>query len=309
MQDRGHSFLLKVKEEKSMFRNLKIRAKITGLIIALVAIVALAFAIFTYQVNVKAQRDKLNSSVTAFADQQAIMLNYFFSHVAASVKFLQNSEQFKIQVKASPDSLAQTLQNIKEIYGLGEVYLADKNGTVLVSTDRENGKGKNLADLDKSYFDRALNSFQLSAVRKSGESYFTFGAAALNDKIIALKINLDPIYKKLADGNIGKSGECYLAQIDPVSQKIIIVSPLRNDPGSFLKPLDANNKATQEMRMAIDGQNGSSISPDYRGKETLKVFRKIDQAGWGLVVKIDTGEINGQGNELVRIYLAGGIAL
>src|SRR5260221_3357621 len=61
--------------------------------------------------------------------------------------------------------------------------------------------------------------------------------------------------------------------------------------------------------MAIDGQNGSSISPDYRGKETLKVFRKIDQAGWGLVVKIDTGEINGQGNELVRIYLAGGIAL
>jgi len=63
------------------------------------------------------------------------------------------------------------------------------------------------------------------------------------------------------------------------------------------------------MQMAIEGQNGSIISADYRGKDALQVFRKINQSGWGLVVKIDTDEINGQGGELAEIYLAGAIAL
>src|SRR5258705_11781455 len=110
-----------------MFRNIKIRTKITGLIVTLVALVALAFAIFTYQVNVKAERDKLNSSITTIADQQAALLNYFFDHVSTTVKFLQSSEQLKTQLATSPDSIAGVLHTIKEIYSFSEVYLTDKN--------------------------------------------------------------------------------------------------------------------------------------------------------------------------------------
>ncbi len=292
-----------------MFRNIKIRTKITGLIVALVALVVLAFAIFTYQINVKAERDKLNSSIAAIADQQAVMLNYFFDHIGTTIKFLQGSEQLKNQLKASPDSLANTLTHIKEIYNFNEVYLTDKNGSVIASTDPVNGKGQILATLDKNFFDRAPTGLSFSAVQKVDENYFIFGAASLENKIIAFKISLDAIYRKLTDGNIGQTGESYLAQIDPVSQKIIIVSPLRNDPGAFLKPLDANRKVSREMQMAMDGQNGSNISADYRGKETLKVFRKISKPGWGLVVKIDTDEIKGQGRDLIEIYFAGGMAL
>jgi len=293
-----------------MFKNIKIRTKITGLIVTLVALVALAFAILTYQVNVKAERDKLNLSITAIADQQATMLNYFFDHVSSTAKFLQSSEQLKKELASRPDSIAMTLYALKEIYTFTDVFLTDKNGAVIVSTDTiENRKGHILSSLDKSFFDKASSSLQYSAVRKAGESYFTFGATAIGDKIIAFKLNLDPIYKKILDVNLGQTGESYLAQIDPISQKIIIVSPLRNNHGSFLKPLDTDNKASREIRMALEGQNGSNIGTDYRGKETLKVFRKINQQGWGLVVKIDTDEIKGQGGNLAEIYLTAGIVL
>ncbi len=181
---------------------------------------------------------------------------------------------------------------------------------MIVSTDTvENRKGHILSSLDKSFFDKANASLQYSAVRKSGENYFTFAAAAIGDKIIAVKLNLDPIYKKILDINLGQTGESYLAQVDPISQKIIIVSPLRNSPGSFLKPLEANSKVASEIRMALEGQNGTNISYDYRGKETLKVFRNINQQGWSLVVKIDTEEIQGQGGNLAEIYLTAGIVL
>lgn len=291
-----------------MFKNLKLSTKITGLIVALVAVVAIAFALFTYNVNVKAEKDKLNASITALADQQAVLVNYFFDHLSTTVKFLQNSDQVKAVIN-SPDTLANTLKNIKDTYAFSEVYITDKNGTVQVSTDSEITKGSNLSDLDKNFFDRAAGSLQLSAVRKVGENYFVFAAAALDSKIIAFKVDLNPLYKKLNEIQIGETAESYLGQVDPVSQKVIIVSPLRNDPGAFLKPLDAKNRASSEIRQAIEGKNGVSIGVDYREKETMKVFRKINQVGWGLVAKIDTSEINGQGGDLIKIYVGGGLAL
>jgi len=292
-----------------MFKNVKLSAKITGLIVLLVAIVVVTFSLFTRQVNVKAEQDKLNESITAVADQQAVMLNYFFDHLSSTVKFIQNASQLTSQLAQNPDTLVSTLEKTREIYSFSAVYLTDKNGTVVVSTDAENKKGQNLADLEKGFFDRASASLQLSAVRKVNENYFLFAGASLGDKIIVFKVALEPIYKKLSDGNVGKTGESYLGQVDPVSQKIIIVTPLRNDPGAFLKPLDANAKNSIEIRQALEGTNGSMIGPDYRGKETLKVFRKLNQPGWALVVKIDTAEIQQQAADVWMIYMGAGLAL
>ncbi len=292
----------------NMLKNLRISTKITALIVALATGGVLAFALFTYRVNVQAGQDKLNASVTAVADQQAEMFNHYFEHVTTTVKFLQGSEQLKSQIDTSPDTLESTLNHIKGIYSFSEVYITDKKGTVVVSTD-SNSTGRNLADLDINFFSNAVSNVQISGVRKEKENYFVYAAAGIENRILAFKIDLDPIYKKLVTGNIGETGESYLAQVDPVTKKIIIVSPLRNDPKTFLKTIEPNSRASREMQSAIDGTNGSSIGSDYRHVETLKVFRKINQAGWGLVVKIDTDEIKSQGADISEIYFFGGLAV
>lgn len=291
-----------------MFKNLRISTKITALIVALAAAGVLAFALLTYQVNVKATQDKLHASITAVADQQAEMINHYFDHVTTTVKFLKGSDQLKAQIDSSPDSLESTLTHIKEIYSFSHVYITDKRGVVVVSTDGAN-VGRNLADLDINFFTSATGGIQISAVRKEDDNYFVYAGAGIENRILVLKIDLDPIYKKLATGNIGETGESYLGQVDPVTKKLIIVSPLRNDPGTFLKVIEQGSNASREMQSAIDGKNGSSIGPDYRHVETLKVFRKINQAGWGLVVKIDMDEIKNQGVDLSEIYLFGGLAM
>ncbi len=291
-----------------MFKNIKISTKITGLMVALAAAVVVAFSIFTYRVNVAAKQDKYNSSITVIAEEQAQLLNYFFEHASTTVKFLQHSELLKKQLAEDPDSLTATLQNIKEIYAFNEVYITDKKGTVVASPDA-NSKGRNLSDLDNTYFVAASSGLRFSAVRKEAGSYFVFAAASIENKIIAFKLDLSPIYKKLMDGSLGETGETEVVQIDPISKKIIIVNPLRNDPGAFLKVIEKNSVAGREMILAVQGQNGSRISKDYRGKETLKVLRKVNQADWALIAKIDTEEINGQGNDLTKIYFGGGLAL
>ena len=291
-----------------MFKNLRISTKITALIVALATAGVLAFALVTHRVNVKAEQDKLNASVTAVADQQVEMFNHYFDHVNTTVKFLQGSAQLRNQIAASPDSLAASLQHIKSIYSFAGVYITDKRGTVVTSTEADT-QGRNLADLDINFFSNAASSIQVSGVRKDGDKYFIYVGSGIGNKVIAFKLDLDPIYQKLLTGNIGATGESYLGQIDPATKKIIIVSPLRNDPKTFLKTLETGSRASQEMQSAIDGKNGSSVGPDYRHIETLKVFRKINQSGWGLVVKIDIDEIQNQSANLSRVYLFGGLAV
>src|SRR5579872_619438 len=103
-----------------MFRNLRISTKITALIVTLATAGVMAFAYFTYRVNVKAERDKFNASITAVADQQAEMLNHYFDHIGTTIKFLQNSEQFKKQVASIPDSVSASLNHVKEIYSFAD---------------------------------------------------------------------------------------------------------------------------------------------------------------------------------------------
>ncbi|MBS1488181.1 MAG: PAS domain S-box protein [Bacteroidetes bacterium] len=292
-----------------MFKNIKIRAKITGLIVAMVAVAAIVISVFTYRINVSAQQDKLHAGLTAVADQQAELVNHFFEHISTTAKFLQQSELFKNKIISAPDSAGNTLNFIRETYSFDATYLLNKDGNVIASTDPENKKGSLLANLDKGFFDRSSSSLQFSAVRKEKEQYFLYAAVPVADKLFACRIDLDHLYKKLTSSYIAKSDESYLAQIDPVSKHIIIVSPLRNDPGAFLKPITNNSVASGEIKKALAGENGLSISEDYRGTEALKMFRKVAQPGWGLVVKIDTDELNSQGKELLTTYIGSAIVL
>ena len=290
-----------------MFKNLKVSSKITALIVAFAAISVVVYSSFTYQVNIAAKQEGFKTNLLALADQQAEMVSHYFDHVNTTIKFLQSSALFKAQLtdSALADSLVTVLNQIKDNYSFADVFITNKKGIVSTSTNSD-VQGKNLADLDVSFF--SSNDIQYSAVHKEGQKYFLYATAGIDDsRVLTIKVNLDPIYKKLATGNIGNTGETYLAQTDPITNKIIIASPLRNAPGAFLKIVDDSREV--KTKEAIEGENSSVIDTDYRGKEALKVFRKVNQQGWALITKIDTDEINNQDNYLLQIYVICGVIL
>ncbi|MBS1681887.1 MAG: PAS domain S-box protein [Bacteroidetes bacterium] len=289
-----------------MFRNLRVSTKITALIVTLATVGVITFAYFTFRINVKAERDKFNAGIATIADQQAEMVNHYFDHINTTLKFIQTSEQLKSLIGSSPDSLRTVLDHTKEIYNFNQVYVTGKKGTIQSSTDTLS-VGQKLSDLDNGFLERSSSTIQFSTVRKEDQQYILYAAAGVADKILAFKIDLGPIYKKLSSGNMGETGESYLLQLSPVAKKMIIVSPLRNDPGAFLKIDETNNSANREYSKG--GKNISYVGSDYRNKQVLSAFRKISLPGWALIVKIDLDEIKGQSADMAMIYLFGGLAM
>ncbi len=295
----------------SMFKNIKISTKITALILIISLVTVLAIALFTYHINANSSKEKLEANLSVIADNRAAQLNYYFDHLASSARFLQNSEQIKSLLSTSPDSLKSTLAQIQKDYGFSQVFIADAKGSIKVSSDH-NQAGR-FADPDGSFLTSAAGGLHFSTVSKDTTKaglYRMYVGALVAGDLLIFNVDLTSIYKSLQDANgLGNTGEAFVGMQDIITKKIILASPLRNDPGAFLKFFSEDSREAKEIKLALDGTNGFGIGRDYRKKDVLLAYRKISNAPWALIVKIDADEVNGQGKVLSKIYIFGGLAI
>lgn len=106
--------------------------------------------------------------------------------------------------------------------------------------------------------------------------------------VVVLQIDNDEIYKVVNDyTGLGKTGETLVAT--RVREKIVFVTPTRHDPyAAFRKTLPIKKESS--LQQAILGNKGEGITKDYRGKETISVWRYLPSLRWAMQVKIDTLE-------------------
>ena len=321
-----------------MFRNIKISAKITGLVLVLSIITVVAISFLTYDTNREAAIDKLNTNLSVVADNRAGLLNTHLETAASALKLLQNSETIKNQLSGSAtpvpvgdggmdlmalmkspeesDSTAQSdpltsyLTTVKDIYSFDQVLITDVKGLITASTDKQFKKGNNLPAPDAPFFDLASKEIHFGSVKKEGTNYFIFVGAPIDAHLIIAKINLDGLFQFLGDiHGLGNTGETFVATQDPLTKKIILLSPLRNDPGAVQKLLNPDSKLGATILTALENPSGSGLTTDYRNKEVLGAWRKIELTNWALITKIDADEVNSQGKLLTRTYLFAGIAI
>ncbi|NOS94311.1 MAG: cache and HAMP domain-containing protein, partial [Cyclobacteriaceae bacterium] len=290
-----------------MFKNIKISTKITGLIVIICLITLLAISLFTYQINENSSLDKKGAELTALVDYRAAQFNYYFDHIAASVAFFQHSSVIKNGLSAAPDSLVSILAQVKDDYGFQRVLITDPNGGVKV--DSEN-KDAHFAAPERTFFSSAAQKFHLSSVKKVENRYIAYAGAPLEGNIIIFELDFTETYKSLEDvQGLGTTGEAYIGMKDSSTGKIIIGSPLRNAPGEVIKFFDADQKEANEIVAALDGKNGIKRGRDYRGKDVLVAYRKVEHAPWAMLLKMDIDEITSQSSSLTKIYVIGGIII
>ena len=326
-----------------MMKSINISTKLTLLIMAvsLAAIAAISF--FSYDYHRKNAQDKYAATLGVIADNRAAYFNTFFERAALAIQVLQNSDQIKgsggtaapadgadlmalmgpppsegdtVLTSASTDQvLARELTKQKYLLGVEEITVTSPTGTIIASTDP--GASGNFIDRDGVMFDRAKNDTYFSSVLRDRKtkSYYTYAAGAIKDangvkQLVIVKLNLGTPYKVLKNyQGLGSTGEVILAWQDPMSRKIALVSPFRNDTTAAILMREPTDKSVASFAPLFESKTTTPDGYDYRGQRTLQVGRKIGNTNVALIAKIDTGEAYGDSSEIIGIFVYAGLCV
>ncbi|MBA3534293.1 MAG: response regulator [Ardenticatenales bacterium] len=89
--------------------------------------------------------------------------------------------------------------------------------------------------------------------------------------------------------SLGESGETIVGT--EVNGEAVFVTPVRHNPeAAFRLKIPLNSATEQPLQNAVQGSRGYGAAVDYRGQETVAVWRYLPSLRWGMVVKIDSPE-------------------
>ena len=88
-------------------------------------------------------------------------------------------------------------------------------------------------------------------------------------------------------GGLGESGEIIVAAHE--NDRLIITLPTRHD--DVLPTRQIDQERFSPLLKALRGEPGAGEYHDYRGQQTLAVWRYLPSLNWGMLVKIDTHEL------------------
>lgn len=320
-------------------KGIKISTKISVLVILISLVAVGAISFFTYDFNLKTNREKITNNLSVITENRAAQINTFFDKVAYQISILQSSNEIKTgggstsaapaddfgamfdmgmpsdssSESATASPLEEYLQAQKDILGFNQIYIMSKVGAIATSTDSKFKAGKNFLDPDGTSFASGSNGIHFSAVLKDSLDYYVYALAPLDSgkQLLVVKINLNGLYKKsvLDYRGLGQSGEIILVKQDLTSKKVILASPLRGEPNTTIKLHEPDDYAVSTFRNVFEGVDGTGSGSDYRNVSTLQVWKPLAFPGWALVGKIDKEEADGQAAGLTKIFIYAGLCV
>ncbi len=205
-----------------MLNKLNIRSKITVIIflIALVAVAAISF--FTYNYNLLNNQEKAHTTLSVVADARAEYFSAYFNRIHGAASMIQNADAIKgsnatgnemgssfpesdfdafeaapeedspmgddavedemnFDAPATGNSIGDFIEQQKTLFGFEQIYITSPSGGIVASTDASKNSG-NFSDPDGTTFANGLLKLHFSDVIKDTESnkYFSYAAAPLN---------------------------------------------------------------------------------------------------------------------------------
>lgn len=305
------------------------------MVLAITAVTAISF--FSYEYNLKANRDKYTYSLNVITETRKDFLNNYFEQQTFYLTQLQHSAELQAedtQPAAAPaddfaallggfpdepaaDSTGEAvsspittyLNERKAQFGFEHLYVTSATGAIQASTDPNLTSG-NLNDPDGTSYSSAQAGIHFSSVFKDTQNYFLFAIAPLpGSRLLIARINLNAPFKSIASAKgLGNTGEVILARVDRASKKILLVSPLRSQPGAAIKLYDASDAPVAAVTSA-QGNAGFSTGKDYQGNNVLQHARPLNLDGWYLIGKINLEEANGSAGELLRTFVYAGLCI
>ncbi|MEH0154592.1 PAS domain S-box protein [Limibacter armeniacum] len=316
------------------FRDLKIRTKITLVVLLVVIISVFAISYLSYVQTKSSVEKKYSDTFSVISNMKMEQIDKIFEELDLNIKYMSKSRPVVDNLKklrylrSYKDS---TYYNIKGeldkelfpkqvINGYTNIILTDNNGKVLYTSyrfptsivvgERNNKEFDKLISLskeDKSYFgapffiDKEVYQYVVSPLMKTGGVSLGYVIVLYN-----LEKNIFPIVE--SHTGLGETGEILLSRVS--DKRLTFINPSKHRSFGALTEilLEApDNNAAKKAAMGESDDFGYDI--DYRGVKTLAYWNFIPSVKWGLVVKMDYDEVKHGLDGLVLIFIQSSVII
>lgn len=283
------------------------------LLLWFILIALVPFAIVTYVAYARAEsalRAEVTNGLFAIAHRQV-------DAIGAVVRSHERNVTALSRIPATADALlAPTSADIDrrfrpfltsyvDAFNYVDLALISPTGDVVFSVKRGAEFGTNVKNgpyrdtgLGQA-FERAntllVTEFSDYAVYPATNELAAFAAAPVLQEnrlvgVVALHLSNDELYRVINDhSGLGETGETLLNRRD--GDHVILITPARHDSNAAFRlkvPVGAAHASPTQLSAV--GYRGEGLAVDYRGEQTLAVWRYVPALGGGLVVKIDSRE-------------------
>jgi signal transduction histidine kinase len=311
--------------------HIKPKLIILFLVLTIIPIAFIGTVIFY---NVKsALLDSYRVKLEVIADMKVDKLERFFEALKGNLQIIQSSFSVKtslpVLVKYSRDKinpeyikakemsdgqLKAWLKNKKELV---DIMLVSPKGEIVYAANKTYARQKlrrPLSEAESKVFEEGKKGIYLSEIFRNQNPALDYNFGMLVggpiydseenfEGVAVVEVNMDQIYKSIQDvTGLGETGETLVVKTE--GNHILYLNPLRSDPDAALKRKTYfGEKVGVPAQKAGRGESGSGIQMDYRGKDTLSVWRYIPSLGWGLIAKIDGDEVLEPVNTLKKVII------
>lgn len=316
-----------------MMKNINISTKITLLIFVLSLVAVTAISFFTYDYLRKANQEKYTTSLSVVTDNRAEFLNAHLNKAVVAIRTMQESEilmsggatssfapaegedlmsmmdpgpgEEDTTIQSSPGTSRTTLQDYllkqKQNFGFEEILVTTTQGAIVASTS---GKSGNFLDPDGATFNEAQKGIYFSIIHPDSLDAYAAAPiqAASGVQLLIVKIDLTPAFAILKDQRgLGQTGEVILAQLNPFTRKISLVSPLRGKAEKIT--FSDNESAVVNVKRALENKPLVIQTSDYKNDKVLEVAKKTDNTNLVVLAKINVAEANGDTRAVKKILI------
>ncbi len=256
----------------------------------------------TYALNAARIRSDQYRLLEALRDEKIATMSAWFREKSSDVSILVARQDIRAFFEAQDggraslaDDMASSLTIVQRAYGFMAVFLADKNGITIVSTEAGYSDPGNLrlrqASVQQVIREKVniVSDVLISKIHGTPTIFF-FAPVVTSETaelVGVLGILIDPevsLYPKFTKSEyLGETGELLLVNSDGLVQ-----SPLRHRDSAVSSMIIHAEPAQR----GAAGQIGRIAVDDYRSERVMATYGHIGAFRWGIVVKQDMAEIN-----------------
>ncbi len=306
------------------FRNLPITTKFI-LWFLFVAMVPLIVATsISYNSSREVLKDEIANSLLAVADNKANQIEAYLREKEENVTALSRMpdvveaiEKFRAVLNKGIDSAEYSvvdkeyrplLSYHQKLFGYDDLFLISPDGDIIFSVKEKEGlrslyeialykdsePAKLFIKIKGTFLEKTeVSDFEYYPETKEGAVFIAAPVTKGPDLvgIIILQMSNAGVSELVQDyTGLGRTGETIIAS--KIKDEAVFITPLRFDPeAAFRRKIPLGSKEGLDIQKAAQGEKGSGVSVDYRGKEVLSVWKYLPSFRWGMAVKMDTAEV------------------